>query len=340
VRFIYWSIIIKLLKNSYLIIILFSISLIFNIQSIHADIRSEGGVLNKKGIQWCEEEEPRYDVMGLELFLKNNHYSIEARVCVNLIEDELWDYQGSDRVEKLIERSKFYALAEFEESKEEAEVLIDDPTPTEVDPAILAIEQWRSGEINEMQLDEKLAQLGWSNDRILEMKGEKPISQEEVIELENTKVVDSPSEIEEKEVQKEKQEEIVEANKDGGCLIATATFDSELAPQVQFLREIRENVLHNTNSGKSFMAGFNQIYYLFSPTIADWERENSTFKEFVKITITPLLISLGMLDYFEINSEAEMIGIGTALISLNVVMYFGIPTLIAINRKKIRKLFF
>ena len=339
-RFIYWSIIIKLLKNSYLIVILFSISLIFNIQSIHADIRSEGGVLNKKGIQWCEEEEPRYDVMGLELFLKNNHYSIEARVCVNLIEDELWDYQGSDRVEKLIERSKFYALAEFEESKEEAEVLIDDPTPTEVDPAILAIEQWRSGEINEMQLDEKLAQLGWSNDRIVEMKGEKPISQEEIIELENTKVVDSPSEIEEKEVQKEKQEEIAEANKDGGCLIATATFDSELSPQVQFLREIRENVLYNTNSGKSFMAGFNQIYYLFSPTIADWERENSTFKEFVKITITPLLISLGILDYFEINSEVEMIGIGTALISLNVAMYFGIPTLIAIKRKKIRKLFF
>ena len=126
----------------------------------------------------------------------------------------------------------------------------------------------------------------------------------------------------------------------GGCLIATATFDSELAPQVQFLREIRENVLHNTNSGKSFMVGFNQIYYLFSPTIADWERENSTFKELVKITITPLLISLGMLDYFEINSETGMIGIGTALISLNVVMYFGIPTLIAIKRKKIRKLFF
>ena len=126
----------------------------------------------------------------------------------------------------------------------------------------------------------------------------------------------------------------------GGCLIATATFDSELAPQVQFLREIRENVLYNTNSGKSFMVGFNQIYYLFSPTIADWERENSTFKEFVKITITPLLISLGILDYFEINSETGMIGIGMALISLNIVMYFGIPTLIAIKRKKIRKLFF
>jgi len=324
------------LKNTYLIIILFSISLIINTQSIHAaDIRSEGGVLNEKGIQWCEEEEPRYDAMGLELFLENNHYSIEARVCANLIEDDLWDYQGSDRVDKLIERSKFYALAEIKESEEEAEVLVDVPTPTEVDPAILAIEQWRSGEINEMQLDEKLTELGWSSDRILEIKGEKPITQEEVIELEDIKVVEPPVEIEEKEV----QGEIVEANEGGGCLIATATFDSELAVQVQSLREIRDSVILNTNSGTSFMIGFNQLYYSFSPIIADWERENIIFKELVKITITPLLTSLSILNFLDINSEAEMIGYGIGIISLNIGMYFVIPIVVAKKRKTFRKLF-
>src|SRR3989338_4423942 len=35
----------------------------------------------------------------------------------------------------------------------------------------------------------------------------------------------------------------------GGCLIATATFGSELAPQVQFLREIRDNTVLSTASG-------------------------------------------------------------------------------------------
>lgn len=167
------------------------------------------------------------------------------------------------------------------------------------------------------------------------------ISQPEVVDSVELVVEPKESEGEMEETIPEELPQKDEVPKNGGgCLIATATFDSELAPQVQFLREIRENVLYNTNSGKSFMVGFNQIYYLFSPTIADWERENSTFKEFVKITITPLLISLGILDYFEINSETGMIGIGTALISLNIVMYFGIPTLIAIKRKKIRKLFF
>ena len=328
------------MKINYLIVILFSISLIINIQTIYAaDIRSEGGVLNEKGIQWCEEEEPRYEIMGLELFLSNNHYSIEARVCANLLEDELWDYQGSDRVEKLIERSKFYALAEIEESEKEAEVFVDDPTPTEVDPATLAIEQWRSGEINEMQLDEKLTEIGWSSDRILEMKGEKPITQEEVIELEDIKVVDPPVEIEEKKVQEEKQEEVVEANEGGGCLIATATFGSELAPQVQSLREIRDSVILNTNSGTSFMIGFNQMYYSFSPIIADWERENIIFKELVKITITPLLTSLSILNFLDINSEAEMIGYGIGIISLNIGMYFVFPIVVAKKRKTFRKLF-
>ena len=42
----------------------------------------------------------------------------------------------------------------------------------------------------------------------------------------------------------------------GGCLIATATFGSELAPQVQQLRELRDNTIMKTNSGIAFMTTF------------------------------------------------------------------------------------
>ena len=51
----------------------------------------------------------------------------------------------------------------------------------------------------------------------------------------------------------------------GGCLIATATYGSELAPQVQLLREIRDNTVLQTQSGTLFMTAFNQFYYSFSP---------------------------------------------------------------------------
>ena len=83
----------------------------------------------------------------------------------------------------------------------------------------------------------------------------------------------------------------------GGCLIATAAFGSEMAPQVQFLRELRDNTVLQTESGTSFMTGFNQFYYSFSPAIADYERENPAFKEAVKITLTPLLTSLTSVSY-------------------------------------------
>jgi len=122
----------------------------------------------------------------------------------------------------------------------------------------------------------------------------------------------------------------------GGCLIATATYGSELAPQVQLLREIRDNTVLQTQSGTSFMTAFNQFYYSFSPTIADYERENPAFKEAVKITLTPLLASLALLQYADIDSESEMLGYGIGVILLNIGMYFVAPAvLIMAVRKRI-----
>jgi hypothetical protein len=114
----------------------------------------------------------------------------------------------------------------------------------------------------------------------------------------------------------------------GGCLIATATFGSELAPQVQQLRELRDSKLLQTNSGLTFMELFNQFYYSFSPTVADLERENPVFKEAVKLTITPLLTSLSLLNYVDMASELEVMGYGISLILLNVGMYFVAPVMV------------
>jgi hypothetical protein len=118
---------------------------------------------------------------------------------------------------------------------------------------------------------------------------------------------------------------VVEKSGGGGCLIATAAFGSEMAPQVQFLREIRDNTVMTTQSGTAFMTGFNQFYYSFSPYVADYERENPVFKEAVKISLTPLLTSLTLLNYVDVNSEEEMLGYGISIILLNIGMYFVAP---------------
>lgn len=121
--------------------------------------------------------------------------------------------------------------------------------------------------------------------------------------------------------------------KGGGCLIATATFGSEMAPQVQLLREIRDNKVMSTESGVSFMTGFNQFYYSFSPIVADLERENPVFKEAVKIAITPMLSTLSIMTLAEDGSEVEVLGLGLSVLALNIGMYFVAPTITIIKIK-------
>ena len=173
-----------------------------------------------------------------------------------------------------------------------------------------------------------------------------PVVEEE--SPEPTQVIDEEPEVDEEPVMESSQPVcgpgtvlknnvcVAEQQGGGGCLIATATFGSEMAPQVQFLREIRDGTVLQTQSGSTFMTGFNQFYYSFSPAVADYERENPAFKETVKIAITPMLTSLAILNYVDIDSEEEMLGYGIGIILLNIGMYFIAPAAIIFkirNRK-------
>ncbi|QLH08830.1 hypothetical protein DSQ19_04450 [Candidatus Nitrosotenuis sp. DW1] len=130
---------------------------------------------------------------------------------------------------------------------------------------------------------------------------------------------------------------VLDAEKGGGCLVATAAYGTELSSQVQLLREIRDNVLLNTDSGTTFMAGFNQFYYLFSPTVADLERQSPVFKEIVKVAMLPMLSTMPILN--NAGSESEVAWYGMGIILLNAGIYLGIPifSILAIkNRSKIQ----
>ena len=77
-----------------------------------------------------------------------------------------------------------------------------------------------------------------------------------------------------------------------GCLIATAAFGSELAPQVQLLRGFRDGFVLKTFAGSSFMAAFNAFYYSWSPYVAKAEYENPMLRSLIRASIYPLIYSL------------------------------------------------
>ena len=126
---------------------------------------------------------------------------------------------------------------------------------------------------------------------------------------------------------------VIDSKNGGGCLIATATYGYEMAPEVQKLRDIRDNSLLSTESGTNFMNSFNEFYYSFSPVIADYERENPVFKEMVKLSLIPMLSTLSLMEYAE--SESSVLMIGISLIVLNGLMYLGIPATVIVGIGKI-----
>jgi len=250
--------------------------------------------LTLNGIEWCEENYQLYTFIGNDFFEHHQH-SIESRLCGNLYNDDLWLYSEHDRYQKLIEQSRMYYNLEIQESLDEAKKGIVDTKP-----------------VNMEEIPQEVAQ-------------QQKELEKSIVESKSNEININVQETEETEI---------DNLEGGGCLIATATYGSEMAPQVQLLREIRDNQLMNTDSGASFMDGFNQWYYSFSPYIADMERENPTFKEMVKIGITPLLSSLSIMSYAE--SESDVISYGIGVILINLGMYVAAPVMIGYKIKYCR----
>ena len=213
-------------------------------------------------------------------------------------------------------------------------------------PDDIIINQFNEGLISEDEFEKELLSLGYDSEKIRQVKGllgklEHQISisedtqQKEIIK-EKIKIDEEEQEIIKEEIQTDddQKEPISNSSEGGGCLIATAAFASELAPQIQQLRELRDEHLLQTEFGSTFMNSFNIFYYSFSPVIADYERENPVFKETVKIILTPLITSLSILNYVDINSDQEVLGYGISMILLNIGMYFLVPSVVIYGIRK------
>jgi len=119
----------------------------------------------------------------------------------------------------------------------------------------------------------------------------------------------------------------VTLNVRSGCLIATATYGSELSPEVQFLREFRDRDVLNTFAGSQFMTVFNQFYYSFSPSAAQSIAENEILKAMTKLLLYPLIgiLHLAAMTYnaFQFSFEVGIVAAGLVASSLIGLVYFS-----------------
>jgi len=127
------------------------------------------------------------------------------------------------------------------------------------------------------------------------------------------------------------------------CIIATVAYGSELAPEVQLLRNFRDNIVLSTEAGRCFMKAFNRWYYSYNPSVANSLSESDGARAIVKASLYPLVtvlqIASGIYSTLPFTAELSMvlIGIMTAVL-LSLIYVFPVALLVSFTfRKKNKK---
>ena len=119
------------------------------------------------------------------------------------------------------------------------------------------------------------------------------------------------------------------------CFIATATYGSEVAPEVTLLRNFRDREIVQTLAGKNFMLEFNAFYYSFSPRVASYISSDAALRGSMKVLLYPLIGILYASDRIfaalSYNGEFAVAVAGIFAATGIGLVYFG-PILLVIRK--------
>lgn len=106
-----------------------------------------------------------------------------------------------------------------------------------------------------------------------------------------------------------------------GCLIATATYGSELSDEVQTLRTYRDSQILSTQVGAAFMKLFDEWYYSFSPIVASAISTNQNLRGGMKILLYPLILILSASShaYMLLGSSREISALLSGLLASTMI---------------------
>jgi hypothetical protein len=118
----------------------------------------------------------------------------------------------------------------------------------------------------------------------------------------------------------------VQAPQPSRCFIATATYGSEAAPQVQFLRGFRDNIAMQTFAGSSFMNVFLGWYYSWSPPVAYSIAPDDSARAVTRVVLQPILNILQVATFtysaLSFNGEFAIVITGFVAAMLIGLVYF------------------
>jgi hypothetical protein len=113
-----------------------------------------------------------------------------------------------------------------------------------------------------------------------------------------------------------------------------------VAPEVQLLRDFRDNEILHTAAGSGFMVAFNAWYYSFSPNVAGYLSTHAVERTVMKGVLYPLIgiLKLSSLTFSVTSSFPEFAVFLSGMVASSLIgaFYLGLP--FGLIRGKIRRL--
>ena len=126
-----------------------------------------------------------------------------------------------------------------------------------------------------------------------------------------------------------------------GCVIATAAYGSDMAPEVSYMRHVRDDVIGSNEVGRLLVGEWNVFYYSWSPPLAQFITSHDLARPIFRVLLLPLIVTVHVtaLIYtscMPVNAEfASLVAFLFAAVSSSTV-YVVMPlmTLRMIHRKR------
>jgi hypothetical protein len=118
-----------------------------------------------------------------------------------------------------------------------------------------------------------------------------------------------------------------------GCLVVTATLGTEMAPEVIFMRHVRDDMIGSNEIGRMLIVGWNNFYYSWSPTIAEIISNSKILRSASNVLLVPLIAVTHMtaVIYSTVSLLNPIVSSIVAFLSaavLSITIYLLIPFLV------------
>jgi len=125
------------------------------------------------------------------------------------------------------------------------------------------------------------------------------------------------------------------------CVIVTAAYGSEMAPDVVYMRFVRDNLIGFSPMGRTLVAAFNAFYYSWSPSVAKVIAGNELLRAIFRVVLLPLIgiVRITVLSFTAMTNIAGSTDLASVVAFLvaavmTVAVYVAFPVLVALEIKQ------